>query len=50
MAAITGAVDTAFGDGSLVTIENGGTADTAAIAARMLRALDDRLVLSHLPV
>jgi 3-isopropylmalate dehydrogenase len=37
---LTRAVETAFADGHLVTRDNGGTADTAEVTARVTRALD----------
>jgi 3-isopropylmalate dehydrogenase len=47
-AAIVRAVEAAFADGTLVTVENGGAADTAAVTARVLRCLERSLVVSEL--
>jgi 3-isopropylmalate dehydrogenase len=47
-AAIVRAVEAAFADGTLVTLENGGAADTAAVTARVLRCLEQSLVVSEL--
>jgi 3-isopropylmalate dehydrogenase len=48
-AAIAGAVDDAFADGTLLTPENGGTAGTAVVADRVLRCLDARFVAPPQP-
>ncbi len=48
-AAIVGAVEAAYADGSLVTVENGGTADTAAVTARVMRGLERHMASPELP-
>jgi 3-isopropylmalate dehydrogenase len=43
------AVEAAFADGSLVPVENGGTAGTEEITARVRRGLEERLARGELP-
>jgi 3-isopropylmalate dehydrogenase len=47
--AITAAVDAAFADGTLITVENGGSADTATVTRRVLRCLEERAVPPRQP-
>lgn len=49
-AALVRAVEAAYADGSLVTVENGGTADTAVVTARVQQCLEQALAVSELSV
>ena len=48
--ALTGAVQDAYADGSLVTAENGGAAGTADVTARVRECLDRRLAHADAPL
>ncbi len=46
---LVGAVHAAYANGALVTTENGGTADTAAVTARVTECLEQRLSVAESP-
>ncbi len=46
---LVGAVHSAYADGTLITTENGGDAGTAAVTARVLSRLEQRLSVAELP-
>jgi hypothetical protein len=47
--AIVRAVEGAYADGTLVTVENGGTAGTADVTSRVFRCLDRDLAAAPVP-
>jgi 3-isopropylmalate dehydrogenase len=44
------AIEAAYSDGTLVTVENGGRADTVAVTERVHRCLDQTFAASQQPV